>query len=286
MGALGRGRMVAIVCVLACTGTAAHAQVCGDANTDTAVNSTDAVEMLREAVHLSSICTAARCDMTGDGAVNSSDAVQALRAAVHLEFSADCAQGEASSLTGAAIDMSGIFKSGFDAGSSSAAAAAPGDTCADGGAIVPGPNGLVYQACRIGTLTCNGTAVQDGSTITFNLQCVDDLFGAVSVAGPLTLSKSTNTLEGTVGATSELLGNFSLAFTRVSNTLSNVGTPLSGQITVNLLGTPGAAATSTFVVQLTFDGSKFVGVTLVIDGDIAGVFQFNVLTGELIEVPF
>lgn len=67
-----------------------RAQVCGDADGDGNVNSSDSVQMLRAAIHLDSACTLASCDMTGDGVVNSSDAVQALRAAVHLSFGSNC----------------------------------------------------------------------------------------------------------------------------------------------------------------------------------------------------
>ncbi len=64
--------------------------VCGDADGNGTASLSDAVQILRAAAGLDSVCTVPRCDVDGSGRVSVSDGVQILRAAAGLPFVADC----------------------------------------------------------------------------------------------------------------------------------------------------------------------------------------------------
>jgi glucose/arabinose dehydrogenase len=75
------------------------AQLCGDADGNGVVTTSDGVQTLRAAAELSSICTLARCDVDGDGRTTLADAVNVLRAAALLSIDGTCTPLPALKLT-------------------------------------------------------------------------------------------------------------------------------------------------------------------------------------------
>lgn len=65
-------------------------EICGDANADGKLTSSDALAALRSAVGLSSSCTLAVCDTDSNGMMQASDALRILKAAVGQPVPLDC----------------------------------------------------------------------------------------------------------------------------------------------------------------------------------------------------
>jgi hypothetical protein len=63
---------------------------CGDADGDGQITDVDAVQVLRHAASLSSVCSLAICDVNGDGDVSDVDGVNVLRAAASLPANISC----------------------------------------------------------------------------------------------------------------------------------------------------------------------------------------------------
>src|SRR5262245_52846282 len=74
-------------------GSNAAAAVCGDADGDGAVTTTDGVRILRLAAGLDDGCPTTGCDVDGDGEVSVTDAVLALRRAAGLTIADACGTG-------------------------------------------------------------------------------------------------------------------------------------------------------------------------------------------------
>lgn len=64
--------------------------ICGDANDDGSITSTDALATLKAAVGLPSPCTLARCDVDSTGQIRSTDALRILRVAVGQMIALSC----------------------------------------------------------------------------------------------------------------------------------------------------------------------------------------------------
>lgn len=97
---------VTILLVCGMLASAAHAEVCGDADRNGSVTVTDGVQVLRAAAGLSSNCDGGRCDVNGDGSVTVTDGVQVLRAAAGLSANVDCGRDP---IINSVTDDSGIF---------------------------------------------------------------------------------------------------------------------------------------------------------------------------------
>lgn len=82
------------VLVLSCTmfASAAHAQVCGDADGSGSVTVTDGVQALRASAGLSSSCSGGRCDVDASGSISVTDGVNVLRTAAGIQAGLSCTE--------------------------------------------------------------------------------------------------------------------------------------------------------------------------------------------------
>lgn len=79
-----------VVTTTTTTSTTLDPGLCGDANDDGKVTSTDALAALKAAVGLASSCTPGRCDVDSNGSIRSTDALRILKVAVGQGVALNC----------------------------------------------------------------------------------------------------------------------------------------------------------------------------------------------------
>jgi hypothetical protein len=215
-------KRIAAVLVLAGTlfsASAARAQICGDANASGAVTVTDAVQMLRAAAGLATVCSADICDMNLDGGITVTDGVVALRVVAQLETAPSCLADQA---RGVVERTQNVLQIGLGVLPSALQAAAT-VPCPDGGSSENTGNGLTDVDCRQGDFVSNGSVTfaavagtqdRQASFQGFSVQRLSTGETLVS-SGTLTFSAQGSgfKVNGTVSRSSNVLGEFSDAFT-------------------------------------------------------------------------
>jgi hypothetical protein len=194
-----------------------HAQICADADGDGSVSVTDGVKVLRNAAALENACLTARCDVDGSNTIGLADGVNVLRVAADLPFDLRCPvlnanEQQAYGTLEKSGNVAGMLELGINAASASAAAAASvvaaaGGPCPQGGTVTSTAGGATYDACRVGTIVCSGTAAFEGDELVPQLECIDlendrlfDLGGAVTPSAAGSTTTITGPAIGTQGA--------------------------------------------------------------------------------------
>ena len=101
---------VGVTMLLVCgmLASAAHAEICGDADGNGSVTVTDGVQVLRAAAGLSGDCPVVTCDVDGSGFVTVTDGVNVLRVAAGLPASGNCRR-DPNPIILSVTDDNGIF---------------------------------------------------------------------------------------------------------------------------------------------------------------------------------
>jgi len=265
------------------TGTAA-AQLCGDADASGTVTVTDGVQVLRQAVGLSSSCTNSTCDVDGNGSVTVTDGVNVLRLAAGLAITANCpsVDNQVQNLLRTSLP---IFGSLTKIGAPSGVRAAETQDCQDGGTVTINQDTgeLDFNSCQLGDgFQYDGFFVVGQNTLDFGITFTDLATGdSESLQGGISQNVSGNTVtsSGSFDLASPF-GSFSVGFDQLvldPNTLLFVGGDL--QLSADD-GSFGVIQT----VRLAFQPSNVAAVEVDLTDGSTLPFTYDLVSGDLTPV--
>lgn len=278
--------LVAIpVLALVCAAGAA-AEVCGDADGSGTVTVTDGVQTLRAAASLSSTCNPARCDVDGSGTITVSDGVNVLRKAAHLPITEACPgtslDAQVQGLLQGSLPLFGALVKGFGGGA--AARAAETLECENpGGTFTVEDSGRIsFHHCVMGGgLEYDGFSMPTANGLDFDLTFTEVATGEyTSMSGSFTETAHENgsVLNGHFDFSSSASGRFRIIFDALVVSDDPNATFISGSLEFQVEDPAWSGVTS---IRLSFDGSEWAMVDVLLGDDQFVAFRYNLVTGEL-----